>query len=109
MATLERVALTLGAVTAAHIALQFVDRRRLSSAHNVERDGLMGVSAQAFNFKVEVAGIERIAQCRGGLGRTLIGDHAFIRCLAAELIGFLARLRGALLRCAYRRAVDALS
>ena len=43
MAALERVAPDLRTVPAAHVAFQLIDRRRLGTTHNVERDGLMGI------------------------------------------------------------------
>jgi hypothetical protein len=46
VAAFERIALKFGAATTAHITLQFVDRRRLPAAHDVERDRLVrGLSA----------------------------------------------------------------
>jgi len=105
VAALERITLKVGAPTAPHIALQLVDRRRLSPAHDVER----GVAAQAFDFEVQVAGIERVAQRRGGLGRPLEGHHVLIPRLTGELIGLPACLYRPFLGRAYRCAVDALS
>jgi hypothetical protein len=96
MAALKRVTLKVGALTAAHVPLQLVDRRRLLPAHDVEGNGLMGATAEAFHLKVKVAGIERIAQRRRGLGRTLKGRHTLVPGFASELIGFLARFGRAL-------------
>jgi hypothetical protein len=53
-------------VAATHIALQLVDRHPLPAAHDVERDRLVGVTAQAFDLKVEIAGIDRIASVGEG-------------------------------------------
>lgn len=41
------------AILEAHVALQFMDRRRLRTTHYVEGDGLMGVAAKAFDFEIE--------------------------------------------------------
>jgi hypothetical protein len=41
-----------------------MDRRRFRPPHDVERDRLMRVAAEAFHFKIEVTGVERIAECR---------------------------------------------
>jgi hypothetical protein len=56
VAALERIALSLRALAAAHIALQFMDGRRLAAAHDVQGDRLVGVAAEAFDFEVEIAG-----------------------------------------------------
>jgi hypothetical protein len=50
------------ALATAHVAFQFVDRRRLSPAYNIERDGLVGVAAEAFDFEVKVAGVQGVAK-----------------------------------------------
>jgi hypothetical protein len=49
---------------AAHVALQFVNWRCLWPAHDVERDGLVRVTAKAPDLKIEVARIERVAEGR---------------------------------------------
>ena len=64
MAALVRIAPNLRAVLAAHVALQFMDRRRLRSAHDVERDGLVRVAAKAFHFEIAVPGVDRVAERR---------------------------------------------
>jgi hypothetical protein len=60
--TLVRIAPDLRAVLAAHVPLQFVDRRRLRSTDNVERDRRMGVAAEAPDLKVAVTGVEHVSQ-----------------------------------------------
>jgi hypothetical protein len=55
MAALVGIAPHLRAVLAAHVPLQFVDRRRLRPAHDVERDGLMRVAAETADLKVLAA------------------------------------------------------
>ena len=47
MAALERIAANLRTVPASHVALQLVDRRGLRPPHDVKRDGLMRVAAEA--------------------------------------------------------------
>jgi hypothetical protein len=51
MAALVGVAPNLRAVLAAHVAFQFVNRRCLGSAHDVQRYGLMRVTAKAADLK----------------------------------------------------------
>jgi len=109
MASLVRIAANLRAVLAAHVALQLVDRCRLRSAHDVEGNGLVRVAAEAADFEIAVSGIERIAQRRGWLRRSLKPEHALIPRLAGQLVGFLAGFRGALCRCAHRSAVNRLA
>jgi hypothetical protein len=58
MAALVGVPANLRAVLAAHVALQFVDGRCFRTSDNVERDGLMRFATQAFDFKVQVAGVQ---------------------------------------------------
>jgi hypothetical protein len=49
------VASNLRAVLAAHVALQFMNRRALSAQNDVERDGLMCVAAKAFHLESAMA------------------------------------------------------
>ena len=93
MAPLVRIALKLGAIPAPHVAFEFMDRRRLRSPHDVERDGLMGVAAQTFHFEIAITGIERVAERGRWLRRTLKAEHALVPRLAGEPVGFLARFR----------------
>jgi hypothetical protein len=62
------VAPHLRAVLAAHVALQLMNRRALRSPHDVERDGLVRVAAEASDFETAVARIDRAAQRRRWLG-----------------------------------------
>ena len=59
MAPLVGIATDLRAILAAHVAFQLMNRRRLRSPHDVERDGLMGVAAKAFHFEVAIPCIAR--------------------------------------------------
>jgi hypothetical protein len=92
MTALVWIAALLRAQLASHVALELVDGRRLSPADYVERDRLMSTAAEAFDLEIQVAGIERVPQRRGGLGRSLEGEHPFIPSLAGELIGLPAGL-----------------
>jgi hypothetical protein len=65
MAALERIAPDLRAILAAHVALQFVDGRRLRPTHDVQRHFLMRVAAEAADLEVEVSGVLCIAQSGG--------------------------------------------
>ena len=61
MAALAWVPPDVRAISTTHIPFQFMDWRCLWSTHDIQCDCLMGVAAQAFDFEVEVTGIERIA------------------------------------------------
>ena len=64
MAALVWIAPELGAVLAAHVSLQLVDRRRLRPPDVIQRDGLMRIAAETLHFEIEVTGVERIAEGR---------------------------------------------
>jgi hypothetical protein len=98
MAPLVGIAPHLRAVRAPHVALQLMDPRRLRPPHDVKCDGLMSVAAEATDFAIEVACIERVTERGRGLRRPFEGKHALGSCLAGELVGFLARLRRTLRR-----------
>jgi hypothetical protein len=91
MTALVRVASDLRAIFATHVALQLVDRRRLRPTHNVEGDGLVSVAAKAFDFEISVSSIERVAERRRGLCRSLKAEHALVPSLAGQPISLLAR------------------
>jgi hypothetical protein len=55
MASLVGIAPDLQVTLAAHIALQLMDGRRLRPPHGIQRDGLMRVAAQAFDFEIATA------------------------------------------------------
>jgi hypothetical protein len=57
MTPLVGVAANLRAILAAHVPLQFVDRRRLWPADNIQRYRLVGVAAKAANLKVKISGV----------------------------------------------------
>src|ERR1700730_9258055 len=98
MAPLVGIAPDLRAVLAAHVAFEFMDRRCLRSPHDVERNGLMRVAAKATDFEIAVPGVERVAQCRGWLRRTLKAEDALVPRLTGEPVGFLTGLRRPLCR-----------
>ena len=52
LAALVGMAPDFGALAAAHVAFEFMDRRCLRSAHDVQRNGLMRVASKAFHFEV---------------------------------------------------------
>src|SRR5665213_1825728 len=78
MAALVGVAANLRAILAAHVAFKLVNGSCLRPAHDVQRDGLVRVAAKAFNLKVNVARIERVAQRRRGLRGALKAEHALV-------------------------------
>src|SRR3984957_7606629 len=98
VAALERIAPNLRAILEAHVALQFMYRGWLRSPHDVPRDGLVGVAPKAFHFEIAKPGIERIAERRRRLRRTLEVEHALVPRLDGEPIGFPARFRRPLCR-----------
>ena len=75
-----------------------MDGRGLWAPHDVERDGLVRVAAEAAHFEIEVTSIEGIAERRGRLRGTAIAEHPPIPRFAGEAVGFLARSGGALSR-----------
>ena len=109
MAALVGIAPNLGAVLASHVSLQFMDRRRLRTTHDVEGDGLVGVATEASDLKVSVTGVQGIADCRGRLGRSLVAEHPVVPGIAGEPIGHLARRLGAFGGGGDGAAVDSLA
>ena len=61
MAPLVGITPDFGALAAAHVAFEFMARRRLRSPHDVEGNGLVRVAAKAFHFEVAESGIDRVA------------------------------------------------
>ena len=64
MAALIRIAPDFGALEAAHVAFQLMDRRCLRSPHDVEGNGLVRVAAKAFHFEIAKPGVDRVTQRR---------------------------------------------
>jgi hypothetical protein len=67
-----------------------MDGCRLRPANDIQRDRLVRVAAEAFHLKIQVTGVERVAEGRGGLGRSLIPEHALVPGLTGQPIGFFA-------------------
>ena len=78
----------------ARIASGTVDGRRLRSAHDVERDGLVRVAAEASHFEIKVTSIEGIAERRRRLRWATIAEHVLVPGLAGKAVGFLASSGG---------------
>src|SRR5260370_33595031 len=93
----------------AHVTLELVDRRRLWPAHDVERDRVIRVAAQAPDLKIAVAGVQRVTERGRWLGRPLVVEHAVIPGFARQTIRFLLRLPGELPRGPYTTTVDAFA
>ena len=87
MATLERIAVLARALLAPHVSLELVDGRPFRPPHDVERHRLRGLAAEALHLEVAIAGVQRIAEGRGGLGRPLKGEHAGVPRLAGRGVG----------------------
>ena len=86
-----------------------MDRRCLRSPDNIEGNGLVRVAAEAFHFEIAVSGIERIAERRRWLRRSLKAEHALVPRVARKLIGLLAGFGRPLSRRPDRAAVNALA
>jgi dodecin len=69
-------------ILSAHVALQLVDWRCLRSPHDVKRDGLMRVAAKAFHFEIAISRVDRVAQRRRWLRRSLTPS---MRCIKGRL------------------------
>lgn len=109
MAALVRIAPNLRTILAAQVALQFMDRRVLRPADDVERDRLMRVAAEAPNLKVTITGIQCVADGRRRLGRSLIAKHAIVPRLTREPVSFFPRMLGTLGRGSDRGSVNAFA
>jgi hypothetical protein len=66
VAALVRIAANLRAVLAAHVTFQFVDRRRLRSAHDIQRHRLVRVATEAADLKVEISSVQSVAEAGEG-------------------------------------------
>jgi len=78
-----------------------VDRHGLWPSHDVERNGLVRVAAEAAHFEIEVASIEGIAERGRWLRRATIAQHSLVPRFAGKVVGFLAGSSGA-----FRRGPD---
>ena len=68
MAALVRPPLKSRTILASQAAFQFMDRRCLGTPNNVQRHGLMGVAAKAFDFEIAEPGIDRVSAGDGCAG-----------------------------------------
>ena len=66
MAALVGIAADLRAVLAAHVALKFMNGRRLRPPDDVEGDGLIGVATETSDFGVKVAALSTSASVGDG-------------------------------------------
>jgi hypothetical protein len=64
MAAFVGVTPDLRAVLAAHVTLQFVDGRSLWPANDVQRHRLVGVAAEAADLKIDISGVQSVAEAR---------------------------------------------
>jgi len=109
MAALVGIAPNLGTILAAHVAFQFVDGGRFRPAYDIQRHGLVSVTAQAADLKVEIPCVERVSQRRRRLGRPLVPEHALIPSHTGKPVGLLARFLRAFRGMPDRAAVDCLA
>lgn len=79
MASLVRIPAHLRAVLAAHRAFQFMNwRYRLRPANDRQIYCRMVLAAQAFDFEISVASVERVSHHRRRLGRPLKTKHSVV-------------------------------
>jgi hypothetical protein len=103
------IAANLRTVLAAHVPFQFVNGRCLWSADDVQRHGLMSVTAEAADLKIEISSVQRVAEAGRGLSRSFESEHALVPGDTRQTVSFLPSLGRALRRMPNRTAVDALS
>jgi hypothetical protein len=109
VAALVGIASNLRAILATHIPLQFMDGRRLGPADDIQRHCLVRVAAEAADLKIEVSGIQSVAEARRGLSRSFESEHALIPGDTRQTVSVLPSLGRALRRMPNRTAVDALA
>src|SRR5262249_53882999 len=78
MAALIRIAAQLRAILATHVALQFVDWRRLRPPDDVECDRLTRIATEAADFEIAIARFQSVADSRRWLRGTLVAQHALV-------------------------------
>jgi hypothetical protein len=86
-----------------------MNRRRLRSAHDVERDRLMRVAAKAFHFEIAVTGVSASPSAGDGGAGPLEAEHALVPRIAGQPVGLLSGFRRPLCRRPDRCAVDGLA
>jgi hypothetical protein len=67
------------------------------------------VAAKAFDFEIEIPGVERVSERREWLGRSLKAEHTLVPGLAGEPISLLAGFMRAFRRGTDRSSIDGLS
>ena len=68
----------LARLTARLCSVHLMDRRRLWSSHDAERNRLVGVAPQPFYLEVAKPGVDRVAQRGRWLRRTMKAEHALV-------------------------------
>jgi hypothetical protein len=109
MAPLVGIIPNLRAVLAAHVTLQFVDWHRFRPTHDVQSHGLVGVTAEAADLKIEISGVQCVAEAGRGLSRSFESEHALVPGDTRQTVSFLPSLGRPLRRMPNRTAVDALA
>ena len=105
MAALVGIAPNRAAIRATQASLQFMDRCRLWSADDVERDGLVRVAPEAADLKISIVGIQCFAESGGRLGRPLEREHTFVPGFDGQAVGLLTSFGGTLRGSPDRRPV----
>src|ERR1700722_8852132 len=109
MTALVGVSTNLRAILATHIALQLVNGRRLRPADNVQRYGLVRVTAETADLKIQISGVQSVAEARRWLGRPFATEHALVPGDTRQTVNFLPSLGSALRRMPNRTSVNALA
>jgi hypothetical protein len=93
MAALVGIASNLRAVLAAHVTFQFVDGRRLRPAHDIQCHCLVRVATEAADLKIQISGVQRVAEAGRGLSRSFESEHALVPGDTRQTVSFLASPR----------------
>jgi hypothetical protein len=109
MAALEGIASNLRAILTAHVPFQFMDRGRFRPADDVQCDRLMGVAAKAADLKIEISGVQGVAEGRRGLSWSFESEHALVPGDTRQTVSVLPSLGRALRRMSNRTAVNAFA
>jgi hypothetical protein len=64
VASLIGISSNLRAVLTAHVTFQFMDGGRFRPTDDIQRHGLVSVTAQATDLKVEIPGVQRVTERR---------------------------------------------
>jgi hypothetical protein len=109
MAALVWIAPERRALLTSHVALQFMDGGRFRSADDVQSHRLVRIAAKAADLKIEVSGVQCVAQSRRWLCRSLVPEHALVPSLAGQPVRFLPGGRCTFGRMPDRTSVDTLA